>query len=55
MWDATSLLPADFCHVPGGGNVLYMDGHVDFMRYPSKKIPMTVAFAMVGYVNRGAN
>ena len=21
-------------HVPGGGNVLYMDGHVDFIRYP---------------------
>ena len=30
--------PADstpsFNHVPGGGNVLYMDGHVAFVRYP---------------------
>jgi prepilin-type processing-associated H-X9-DG protein len=25
-----------FNHVPGGGNVLYMDGHVEFLRYPSK-------------------
>ena len=25
-----------FNHVPGGGNVLYMDGHVDYLRYPSK-------------------
>jgi len=25
-----------FNHVPGGGNVLYMDGHVEFIRYPSK-------------------
>jgi prepilin-type N-terminal cleavage/methylation domain-containing protein/prepilin-type processing-associated H-X9-DG protein len=23
-----------FNHVPGGGNVLYMDGHVSFLRYP---------------------
>ena len=25
----------EFNHVPGGANVLYMDGHVDFVRYPS--------------------
>lgn len=24
-----------FNHVPGGANVLYMDGHVEFVRYPS--------------------
>ena len=24
-----------FNHVPGGSNVLFMDGHVEFMRYPS--------------------
>jgi prepilin-type processing-associated H-X9-DG protein len=23
-----------FNHIPGGGNVLYMDGHVDFIKYP---------------------
>ena len=31
-------LPGDrhirFNHVPGGGNVLYMDGHVRFIKYP---------------------
>lgn len=26
---------ASFNHVPGGTNVLYMDGHVDFIRYPT--------------------
>jgi len=26
---------ASFNHVPGGTNVLYMDGHVDFVRYPT--------------------
>ncbi len=30
-------------HVPGGGNVLYLDGHVDFLRYPSES-PYSVAF-----------
>ena len=24
-----------FNHLPGGSNVLYMDGHVDFLKYPS--------------------
>jgi prepilin-type processing-associated H-X9-DG protein len=23
-------------HIPGGGNVLYMDGHVNFVRYPGE-------------------
>ena len=27
---------AYFNHVPGGGNVLYMDGHVEFVRYPGE-------------------
>lgn len=27
--------PANFNHVPGGSNVLYMDGHVAFLRYPT--------------------
>ena len=25
-----------FNHIPGGGNVLYMDGHVTFVKYPSE-------------------
>jgi len=25
-----------FNHLPGGSNVLYMDGHVEFIRYPTK-------------------
>ena len=29
-----------FNHVPGGGNVLYMDGHVEFQRYPQKEPPI---------------
>lgn len=31
-------------HVPGGSNVLYLDGHVAFVRYPSEH-PLTRVFA----------
>ncbi len=34
MWDVTSTLAKDYNHVPGGSNVLYLDGHVAFIRYP---------------------
>jgi prepilin-type N-terminal cleavage/methylation domain-containing protein/prepilin-type processing-associated H-X9-DG protein len=33
MWDVLSTDVRDFSHVPGGSNVLYMDGHADFLRY----------------------
>ena len=33
MWDVTSLDTSIFNHVPGGCNVLYMDGHVAFLKY----------------------
>jgi len=32
---------AAFNHIPGGSNVLFLDGHVEFLRYPSE-FPMTV-------------
>ena len=43
MFDQTNLLPdgnAAFNHLPGGGNVLYMDGHVEFRRYPDTAFPI---------------
>ena len=36
MWDAIGQggnEPAHFNHLPGGSNVLYMDGHVEFLQY----------------------
>ena len=27
---------SQFNHIPGGGNVLYMDGHVEFLKYPTQ-------------------
>ena len=34
MYDNIGVAAASFNHVPGGCNVLYMDGHVEFVRYP---------------------
>jgi len=41
MWDEVGTTPGSFNHVPGGCNVLYMDGHVEFVRYPSEDFPVT--------------
>ncbi|HUW61302.1 MAG TPA: DUF1559 domain-containing protein [Candidatus Bathyarchaeia archaeon] len=47
MWDivaAGSSGRAQFNHVPGGANTLYMDGHVSFNKYPSE-FPACKTFA----------
>ena len=36
LWDLASTKPQEFNHAPGGSNVLYMDGHVEFLKYPAK-------------------
>lgn len=39
MWDRFSMrgdFGMEFNHVPGGSNVLFMDGHVEFVKYPGK-------------------
>jgi len=41
MWDHATTKVVDFSHVPGGGNVLYLDGHVDYVAYPAERFPMT--------------
>ena len=46
MIDRTSTNPTDFNHVPGGSNVLYMDGHVEFVKYGAKA-PIESGFARV--------
>ena len=38
MFDNTSIVATDFNHVPAGANVLYLDGHVKFAKYPSYTI-----------------
>ena len=46
MFDLVSTVPADYNHVPGGSNVLYLDGHVEFQKYPGE-YPVTRVFAVL--------
>jgi prepilin-type N-terminal cleavage/methylation domain-containing protein/prepilin-type processing-associated H-X9-DG protein len=46
MWDQMQT-DSDFNHQPGGCSVLYMDGHVEFVRYPGK-YPVTSLVARIG-------
>jgi prepilin-type N-terminal cleavage/methylation domain-containing protein/prepilin-type processing-associated H-X9-DG protein len=46
MFDEVTTVAGNFNHVPGGANVLYMDGHVEFLRYPST-FPVSVTWATI--------
>ena len=46
MWDVVMTQAIHFSHIPGGCNVLYMDGHVSFLRYPSE-FPVTKEWAYI--------
>ena len=46
MFDALSTEVNNFNHVPGGCNVLYMDGHVEFIKYPGEQ-PVSRGMALV--------
>ncbi|HOJ69193.1 MAG TPA: DUF1559 domain-containing protein [Candidatus Hydrogenedentes bacterium] len=49
MFDQLSTDAAMYNHVPGGSNVLYMDGHVEFLRYDrTGKGPVNEPMAMLG-------
>ncbi|MCC6144644.1 MAG: type II secretion system protein [Candidatus Hydrogenedentes bacterium] len=45
MFDTISSNVKFFNHVPGGSNVLYMDGHVEFIRYPGE-VPVNEGLAL---------
>ena len=56
MWDYAQFeeesgnYQTTFNHAPGGANILFMDGHVEFHRYPSNDMPVLhpAAIAHVG-------
>jgi prepilin-type N-terminal cleavage/methylation domain-containing protein/prepilin-type processing-associated H-X9-DG protein len=55
MWDHTCTDVAAFNHVPGGGNVLYMDGHVSWVRYPGEApISKNVAPVLGVFISSGS-
>ncbi|MCX5770530.1 MAG: DUF1559 domain-containing protein [Candidatus Hydrogenedentes bacterium] len=45
MGDALGTQPEYFNHIPGGANILFMDGHVEFIKYPTEP-PVTRAMAL---------
>jgi prepilin-type processing-associated H-X9-DG protein len=45
MWDILSTDPSKFSHIPGGSNVLFMDGHVEFIKFPGE-MPVTRLIAV---------
>ena len=46
-WDHVSTIPSGFAHVPGGSNVLYLDGHVVFLKWGQGKAPASFSHANV--------
>jgi len=48
-WDVLSASVNDFNHVPGGSNILFMDGHVEFQHYPSTRFPVTEEMACIAH------
>jgi len=45
MFEGVSQEVANYNHIPGGSNILYMDGHVTFIKYPSDNFPITKEYA----------
>ena len=46
MNDANLTQPEYFNHLPGGSNILYLDGHVEFSRYPNVNGPNSKSYAI---------
>jgi len=46
MFDRVDVAAQGFNHVPGGANVLFMDGHVEFVKYPAE-YPVSRAWAQL--------
>lgn len=46
MTDAPSTLVSEYNHIPGGSNVLYLDGHVSFVKY-EQGMPIYPNFARI--------
>ncbi len=45
MFDNVTVSVEDFSHIPGGSNILFMDGHVEFKKYPHNDFPVHKAWA----------
>ncbi len=52
LFDGLETTPSDFNHIPGGANVLFMDGHVEFLRYPSEHPATRVFASLIGNIDQ---
>ena len=50
MWDQPSTDVSEFNHIPGGCNLLFLDGHVAFVRYPADIHPVNGTMAYINGV-----
>ncbi len=52
MFDQVATKPENYNHIPGGSNILYMDGHVEFLRYEQNgELPVNGPMAvMIGVI-----
>ena len=50
MWDIVADDVSAFNHIPGGANVLYMDGHVDFIKYATNSSESPVNDYMAQFI-----
>jgi prepilin-type N-terminal cleavage/methylation domain-containing protein/prepilin-type processing-associated H-X9-DG protein len=49
MFDQLATAPEMYNHIPGGSNILYMDGHVEFLKYDRYgKAPVNEPMAALG-------
>ncbi len=46
MNDRVAVAIENFNHIPGGSNVLYMDGHVEFIKFPGKN-PVSRVYSLL--------
>jgi prepilin-type N-terminal cleavage/methylation domain-containing protein/prepilin-type processing-associated H-X9-DG protein len=53
MCDQVSTTPEGFNHVPGGSNLLYLDGHVDYQRYGKEGPTNALVATAVGITRAG--
>jgi len=54
MWDQVQTDIRTYNHIPGGANCLFMDGHVEFLTYPSE-FPATTTWASLFSVILGGS
>jgi prepilin-type N-terminal cleavage/methylation domain-containing protein/prepilin-type processing-associated H-X9-DG protein len=49
LYDLLNINASGYNHIPGGANVLYMDGHVEFVKFPGKApLGLNMAWAATG-------